>query len=77
MSNENPAVYGEVGVGSYVVNDYVLTVTEEDEGYVLNIRKGTEEQSANVLIGPRGEKGDKGDPGSMTAVVSGTGLYIY
>ena len=77
MSNENPTVYGEVGVGSYVVNDYVLTVTEEDAGYVLNIRKGTEEQSANILIGPRGIKGDKGDPGSMTAVVSGTVLSIY
>ena len=74
MSNENPAVYGEVGVGSYILNDYVLTVEEADEGYMLNIKKGSEEQTAQLLIGPRGSKGDKGDPGSMTAVVSGTGL---
>lgn len=80
MSNENPAVYGEVGVGSYVVNDYVLTVEEADEGYMLNIKKGSEEQTAQILIGPRGikgDKGDKGDPGIMSASVSGTVLSIY
>lgn len=77
MSNENPTVYGEVGVGSYILNDYVLTVEKADEGYVLNIKKGSEEQTAQILIGPKGDKGDKGDPGSMTAVISGTVLSIY
>lgn len=76
MSNENPTVYGEVGVGSYILNDYVLTVEEADEGYVLNIKKGSEEQTAKLLIGPKGEKGDKGDPGIMSASVSGTVLSI-
>lgn len=57
------AVRGEIGVGRYVVNDYVLTLSEIENGYSLEIRKGSEVQTA-VLH--QGEKGDPGDDYVLT-----------
>ena len=85
MSNENPQIISlhasDIGIGSYIINDYLLTVAEAENGYTLTIKKGTEVQTASVLNGEKGdkgdpgEKGDKGDPG-ITVSVTGTRLDI-
>ena len=79
MSNENPQIISlhasDIGIGSYIINDYLLTVEEAENGYTLTIKKGTEVQTASVLNGKTGEKGDKGDPG-ITVSVTGTRLDI-
>lgn len=55
MSDNNPSIYAtpqaatihvhNVGIGSYVVNDYLLTVAESEDGngYILTIKKGSQE----------------------------------
>lgn len=75
MKNGNPAIYGTVSVGTYIVNDYVLTIEETDNGYTLTIKKGTEEQEVSILNGAKGDKGDRGDPG-VRITVTGTNMLI-
>lgn len=56
MSDNNAAIYGipqavelptgDIGIGSYIVNDYLLSVTEDPDGngYLFSIKKGSQEQ---------------------------------
>ena len=44
----NGVVQGQVGVGRHVINDYTLTLTEIDEGYRLEIRRGSETQAVEL-----------------------------
>ena len=78
MKNGNPAIYGTVGVGTYIVNDYVLTIEETDNGHILIIKKGTEEQEVSIFNGTKGDKGDKGDRGDpgVRITVTGTTMLI-
>jgi len=39
---------GTVSVGRFVVNEYVLTVSEIEDGYRLTVQKGTEVQTADL-----------------------------
>lgn len=60
MSDNNQAIYGEpqvvelvtgdIGIGSYIVNDYLLTVTQDTNGngYLFTIRKGSEVQTIHL-----------------------------
>ena len=56
MSNDSSAIYAtpqaktlkttKIGIGSYIVNDYLLSVTEDPDGngYLFTIKKGSQEQ---------------------------------
>ena len=54
----NPAITGvpqavslraaNLGVGSYIINDYVITITEAQDGYTMTIRKGSQEQEIHL-----------------------------
>lgn len=60
MSDNNAAIYGtpqvvslptgDVALGSYIVNDYLITVTADTSGngYLLTIRKGSQEQTIHL-----------------------------
>lgn len=54
MSNENPQMLSlqasNIGIGSYVVNDYLLTVeiSQDGNGYLFTIKKGTQEQTIHL-----------------------------
>ena len=60
MSDRDPVIYGtpqaislsigNVGIGSYVVNDYLLTVAADDggNGYLFTIKKGSEVQTIHL-----------------------------
>lgn len=60
MSDRDPVIYGtpqaislpigNVEIGSYVVNDYLLTVTADDSGngYLFTIKKGSEVQTIHL-----------------------------
>lgn len=60
MSDNNPAMSGAVqaisldavniGVGSYIINDYLLTVekSEDGNGYILSIKKGSQIQKIHL-----------------------------
>ena len=43
------AIVGELGVGRYIINDYTLTITAISNGYQLEIRRGSEVQTVNLL----------------------------
>lgn len=54
----NPAITGvpqavslrtaNLGVGSYIINDYVIMITEAQDGYTMTIRKGSQEQEIHL-----------------------------
>ena len=60
MSDRDPVIYGipqavslpigNVGIGSYIVNDYLLAVTPDPDGdgYLFTIRKGSQEQTIHL-----------------------------
>ena len=60
MSDNSPVIYGipqtvslpvgDIGIGSYIVNDYLITVadSEDDNGYLLTIRKGSQIQEIHL-----------------------------
>ena len=50
-------ITGAVGVGSYVVNDYVLSLEAAEGGHILSIRKGTDLQTAFI---PGGRPSNRG-----------------
>ena len=47
--------------GQVIINDWVITTEAIAGGYRLIARRGTEEQTLDVLDGVKGDKGDKGD----------------
>lgn len=60
MSDNSPAIYGipqtvslpvgDIGIGSYIVNDYLITVadSEDGNGYLLTIKKGSQIQTIHL-----------------------------
>lgn len=60
MSDNNPAIYGtpqvvslpigSIGIGSYIVNDYLITVAESEDGngYTMTIKKGGQSQTIHL-----------------------------
>lgn len=41
-------IVGSIGASSFIVNDYLLTITEVDGGYTLSITKGSQTQTAFI-----------------------------
>lgn len=50
--------------GQVIINDWVITTEAIAGGYRLIARRGTEEQTLDVLDGVKGDKGDRGDAGA-------------
>ena len=60
MSDNNPAIYGtpqvvelpigKIEIGSYIVNDYLITVDESEDGngYTMTIKKGGQSQTIHL-----------------------------
>ena len=60
MSDNNPAIYGtpqvvelpigKIEIGSYIVNDYLITVAESEDGngYTMTIKKGGQSQTIHL-----------------------------
>ena len=41
-------IIGNIGASSFIINDYVLTITEGENGYILSITKGSQTQTAII-----------------------------
>lgn len=56
-----------LGAGSVVLNDYALNITPIERGYRLEVTRGSEVQTLDIMDGAQGQKGDKGDKGDTGA----------
>lgn len=48
LASATESVSGHIGVGDLIVNDYVITLDETDNGYTISVQKGSQTQSVDV-----------------------------
>ena len=60
--------------GRVVMNDYVFSVTEIEGGHRLHIVRGSEEQTLDVMDGPKGNRGDDGYSPRVNVIALPTGV---